>query len=119
MNIRINAPTLATNYDRGFTPAHINDINPARFYSMTETIPGANIVVPKPLFVYSGKDLIGQYQSQNNRPGVLSSFAAAPDTYNLFVTVTGIGDVAVAAGRHPKLDRKRTRLKPSPQYAPQ
>src|SRR3546814_933957 len=63
MNIRINAPTLATNYDRGFTPAHINDINPARFYSMTETIPGANIVVPKPLFVYRSEEHTSELQS--------------------------------------------------------
>jgi filamentous hemagglutinin family protein len=103
MNIDINLPTLATNYDRGFVPTHINDADPARIYSMTESM-SITATLPKPLHVYSGKDLQGNFTSQNNRPTDLSSFVAERDITSLFATVTGIGDAVVEAGRDIKFD---------------
>ena len=106
MDVRINLPGLATNYDRGLTPAHINDSTPARIYSMTKglSLPAfpASVNVPKALSIYSGRDLNGTFRSQNNRPDDVSSFVAERDTDSLNITVTGIGDAVIEAGRNLK-----------------
>jgi filamentous hemagglutinin family protein len=106
MILRIDQPTAATNYDRGLTPTHANDADPARVYSMTQSLAasgtGANIVVtvPKALSVYTGKDLVlGIFQSQNNRPGDVSSFVAERSVLNPQIRVNGVGDLVVEAGR--------------------
>jgi len=100
---QILSPTTATNLDRGFTPAHIDDATPARLYSMSQTFPRGSIVtVPKALNVYSGKDLSGTFNIQNNQPDDLSSFVAERDVISLNLFVAGIGDVAVEAGRNIK-----------------
>ena len=102
---RIDQPTAATNYDRGFTPTHANDATPARVYSMTQSIGTATgasigITVPKALSVYTGKDLVlANLQSQNNRPNDVSSFVAERSVLGLQLRISGAGDAVVEAGR--------------------
>jgi len=106
MDVRITVPGVATNYDRGLIPAHINDSTPARLYSMTKSLTllqfPPSVTVPKALSIYTGRDLNGTFRSQNNRPDDLSSFVAERDTDSLNITVTGIGDAVVEAGRNLK-----------------
>src|SRR5262249_10150540 len=101
MMLRIDDPTRATNFDRGLIAAHANDPEPVRLYSMGQSLPlRTSITAPKPVSVYSGRDLAGTFTAQNNRAADLSSFVAERDADQLTITVTGIGDAVVEAGRN-------------------
>jgi hypothetical protein len=111
----VSGVDVATNSLRGFTPTHLADAEPARLqalegsvcaYQSGSCVPSlkfqqvADIVVPKPIEVFAGRDIVaGNFQPQNNDPDDLTWIHARRDLFDVAFQVSGEGTAALEAGR--------------------
>jgi hypothetical protein len=120
----------ATNNLRGFTPIHAGDPDPALIVAAdgsvcayqsgscvrsTGNASGVEVVLPKPLEVQAGKDVVsGDWLPQNNGAADLSSIVAGRDVLDAGFQVRGDGTAVIEAGRNVE---DRVALKPGVSWA--
>jgi hypothetical protein len=106
----------STNGLRGFTPTHLGDAEPARIVALEGSVcayetgscvraaasqSSAEIVLPKPLEIAAGKDVVaGSYLPQNNGAPDLSAIVAGRDVVDAAFEVRGTGTAVIEAGRN-------------------
>jgi len=105
-----------TNNLAGFTPLHAGDPDPVRIYAVVGSVCAqqsgaclpdpnptsqtASVIVPKPVLVVAGRDILaGTFEPQNNSPTDISSFVAGRDVYEPVILARGDGTLVVQAGR--------------------